>query len=171
MNDALLYYGQPSYIKCWSDVYLHNDTREMVVTGGKCNGVSSCDFSGYTELERIVIGDNCFNNAFYLRIDGLTKLKNLTIGINSFVRHGYGGDMSFSLSNCPLLKEVRFGSGSFRNYILSYVENLPSLELLHYGDESFLNTESASFQSECMNEEVMTRFDEIRNNFIWFKII
>ena len=83
-----------------------------------------------------------------VRIEGLNKLENVTIGDNSF-----GGDGSLYLRNCPLLKEVRIGYSSFTGYRYSYVENLESLELLQYGDvedisKNFWNLYYASFESD-----------------------
>ena len=128
MNDALLYYSQPYNIKCWSDVYVRSDMREVVVSDGRCNDITFIDWSEYRELESISIGDNCFARVEELHIDGLERLKNLT--------------------NCPLLKEVRFGVGSFADYTSSFVENLPSLQSIQYGDNSFIHIAFVSFQSD-----------------------
>ena len=150
VNDALLYYSQPYNIKCWSDVYVHSDMREVVVPDGRCNDITFIDWSEYRELESISIGDNCFARVEELHIDGLERLKNLTIGENSFTR--LRGDQNYNrkfyLTNCPVLKEVRFGVGSFADYTSSFVENLPSLEMIQYGDDSFIHIAFVSFQSD-----------------------
>ena len=152
------------YIKCWSDVYDPEGTREVIVGDGDCNysGRTVFDLSGFTNVERIVIGsnsftnvvtlnltglnelvsisigDSCFGEVNELRIEGLNKLENVTIGMNSFTQYKnyyyYNTKRKLYLRNCPLLKEVRIGRYSFSDYSYSYVENLESLELLEYGD-------------------------------------
>ena len=121
-----------------------------------CNdGGYIMDLSTYTELRIISIGDRSFYYVNELRIEGLTKLENVTIGMNSFTRCmgsvcTYSG--KFYLRNCPLLKEVRIGRYSFSSHMYSYVENLESLELIEYGDVNensynFYYAHYASFES------------------------
>ena len=123
-----------------------------------CNeGGSILDLNSYTELRRITIGDESFYNVGELHIEGLTKLENVTIGMNSFTtrKNSYydNNNRKFYLRNCPLLKELRIGRYSFSDYSYSYVENLESLELLEYGDVdensyNFYSAYYASFESD-----------------------
>ena len=133
------------------------NVTELVVGDGKCNEISSFDLSIYTELRSIIIGDECFMNVNELHIEGLTKLENVTIGMNSFTQYqnsyGSNSNRKFYLRNCPLLKELRIGRYSFSDYMYSYVENLESLELLEYGDVNetsynFYSIRYASFESD-----------------------
>ena len=153
MNDVLARYTQPYDIKCWSDVYLYDNVTEIIVPDNRCNDIASLDLSRYTELESITIGVSSFRSLNEFRIDGFEKLENLTIGEGSFTRNPNGADQyrKFYLMNCPLLKEVRIGHYAFADYAWSYVENLPSLELLLYGggnSRNFFYVNYASFQSE-----------------------
>ena len=59
-----------------------------MVGDNKCNeGGTFLDLSSYKELRIISIGDNSFSNVNELHIEGLTKLENVTIGMNSFTQY------------------------------------------------------------------------------------
>ena len=182
ISDVLSYHFQPYYIKCWNDVVVSNNITEYVVGNDKCNGGANVmNLNQYTELRIISIGDESFYNVDELHIEGLNKLENVTIGMNSFTKkkNSYFSSYStrkFYLRNCPLLKEVRIGRYSFSDYATSYVENLESLELLEYGDMSensynFNKARYVSFESEWMNTEWIIRFDEFEDDDIWQRLI
>ena len=77
---------------------------------------------GLTELERVVIGRYCF-----------AKEKSLVFEVTN--RHFY-------LRDCPLIKTLEIGGGSFMDYSLCEIENDDSLEVIEMGD---WNGESLSF--------------------------
>ena len=81
-------------------------------------------FIGLNELERVVIGRNCF-----------TKKKN-----------SYDNDPNrhFYLKNCERLRELKIGCYSFSDYSVCEIENVPSLEVIEMGE---LNEWSYIFDS------------------------
>ena len=74
---------------------------------------------GLPELERVVIGENCFTKEKYRYIndEGLDEDSN---------RHFY-------LKDCDKLRELRIGSRSFMDYFVCEIENVDSLEVIEMG--------------------------------------
>ena len=77
---------------------------------------------GLHQLERVVIGRNCF-----------TKQKN---------NAGNDPDRHFYLKDCERLRELKVGVYSFSDYSVCEIENVPSLEVIEIGE---LNEESECF--------------------------
>ena len=140
-----------------------NNITEIIIPHNSCNNANdNIDLTRYPYIRTLTIGDESFKHVNELHIEGMNKLENVTIGMNSFTQYknsyGSNGYRKFYLRNCPSLKEVRIGRYSFSDYMYSYVENLESLELLEYGDVNetsynFFNIRYASFESDCMNVE------------------
>lgn len=74
---------------------------------------------GLTELERVVIGRYCF-----------AKEKSLVFEVTN--RHFY-------LRDCPLIKTLEIGGGSFMDYSLCEIENDDSLEVIEMEQPSMEN--------------------------------
>lgn len=96
------------------------------------------DFSRFTRVNQIVIGDDSFENLKEFRLDGLPQLVTLKIGKNSFTkekkRHGDDGGRSFHIVNCQNLESIEIGIYSFCD-CSGEVEfkNLPKLKSLKIG--------------------------------------
>ena len=95
----------------------------IVIPDWACNDASyiEFDFSRFTKLETLEIGDECFGSVELFRIDGLNRLKSITIGKNSFThnKNWYGDDSSksFHILNCESLESIQIGEYSFnRNH-------------------------------------------------------
>ena len=107
-------------------------------------------FTRFTQLKELVIGDNCFMNVDQLNLVGLSKLKSVVIGENSFTAHpnsfGNNPNRFFFLRGCGSLKELRIGRYSFSDYATFEIENVPSLEVISIGDvnEASYNMYSSS---------------------------
>ena len=100
------------------------------------------NFSRFTLLEELTIGDYSFENVNEFVIDGLNELNSLMIGMNSFTkkRNSWGNDVnrSFVISNCVELKSIEIGSYSFSDYGGEFeLFNLPKLLVIKVDSWSF----------------------------------
>ena len=103
------------------------------------------DFSRFSILEELIIGDVCFCSVNIFKIDGLNELKLLKIGIRSFTHlksddSGWYGDnvekgnQSFHILNCIELESIEIGRFSFDDYGgLFELNNLPKLLTIKIG--------------------------------------
>ena len=97
------------------------------------------DVSLFSNLEELIIGNDCFDNVNLFKIDGLKHLKSIKIGDNSCTKNkeGYGENAtrSFSLMNCDELELIEIGRFSFSDYAGKFeVKNLPSLSSIKMGE-------------------------------------
>ena len=99
----------------------------------------SFDFSRFTLLEELIIGNNCFSNVVMFNIDGLNELKSLKIGKNSFTKkkniYANNINRSFQISNCDELESIEIGECSFSDYGGEFeLRNLPKLSTIKIGE-------------------------------------
>ena len=127
---------------------IESDITRITVSNncGNENTAASLHFTRFTQLKELVIGDDCFMNVDQLNLIGLSKLRSVVIGENSFTRKKYSADndpnRQFYLKNCPSLKELRIGRYSFSDYSVIEIENVDALEVIEMGD---LNEYSFNF--------------------------
>ena len=107
------------------------------------------DYSHYTLVESIEIGDDCFESVKTFKIDGLNRLKSLRIGKNSFTQvkeNEWNNDYqaaesrviiglkSFQILNCKLLESIEIGEYSFGDYGGDFeLRNLNALQSITVG--------------------------------------
>ena len=96
------------------------------------------DYSRYTLVESIEIGDDCFGSVKTFKIDGLNRLTTIKIGINSFTKkkNWWGNDKSksFHILNCESLESIQIGEYSFSDYTGEFeLKNLPQLQSIQIG--------------------------------------
>ena len=103
------------------------------------------NYSQYTLLEELIIGDDCFGSVNEFMIDGLNELKSVKIGRNSFTniksndRWDYNKannpNRSFAILNCVELESIEIGEYSFCDYGGGFeLKNLPKLESIKIGE-------------------------------------
>ena len=110
-----------------------------------CNNseYTTFDFSRFTLLEELIIGNDCFMNVNLFKIDGLNHLKSIKIGKNSFTRDksGWGNNdpcLSFSILNCAELNSIEIGRCSFSDYGGGFeLKNLPKLSIIKIDSFNF----------------------------------
>ena len=108
--------------------------------------------SRLTSLQELSVGDYCFENVKELRLVGVSGLKRVAIGSNSFTKskNGFGSDPNrrFQLKDCSALTELRVGRYSFSDYSVCEIENVNALEEIEFGDLKQVspNFESASLE-------------------------
>ena len=109
-------------------------------------------------LESIEIGDDCFDSVTTFKIDGLSRLKTLKIGSNSFTaeKYWFGNDetKSFLITNCEFLQSIEIGEYSFSDFAgpfeLKNLNSLTSIKIGIIGNWSY-NFYYASFVAQSIN--------------------
>ena len=96
------------------------------------------DFSRFSVIESIEIGDDCFGSVKTFQIDGLNRLKTIKIGNNSFTQEkngdGYIASKSFHILNCESLESIQIGEYSFSDFAGDFeLKNLPQLQSIQIG--------------------------------------
>ena len=121
----------------------------IIIPNRTCNDIDYTifDFSRFSIIESIEIGDNCFESVKTFKIEGLNRLKSLKIGNNSFTKkknsNGNDASKSFHILNCESLKSIQIGRYSFGDYAGDFeLKNLPQLQFIQIG---FLGSISTNF--------------------------
>ena len=96
------------------------------------------DFSRFSHVESIEIGNHCFASVKTFKIDGLNRLKTIKIGKNSFTQRknwfGKYESKSFHILNCESLESIQIGEYSFRDFGGEFeLKNLPQLQSIQIG--------------------------------------
>ena len=132
---------------------LDSDVSIVFVKSYSCNDASLTvlNVSRLTSLQELSIGDYCFENVKELRLVGLSGLKRVAIGSNSFTKskNGFGSDPNrrFQLKDCSALRELRVGRYSFSDYSVCEIENVDALEVIAMGE---LSSDSFNFHSASL---------------------
>ena len=119
---------------------LSSTVTEIIVENRCCRDPSFTvlDLRRFTNVRRIVIGDEAFMYVDQVTITGLSKLESVEIGMNSFTKkkNGYGNDSNrhFYLQSCPKLKSLKIGRYSFSDYTVCVIESVNALEVIEMGD-------------------------------------
>ena len=99
------------------------------------------DLSRYKNLKSVVIGDASYKYVNEVKVNGLSKLESVEIGMNSFTQHkdsnGNNPNRHFYVKNCPKLKSLKMGCYSFSDYTMIEIENVDALEVIEIGAYSF----------------------------------
>ena len=112
----------------------------IIIPDWTCNDKDyvTFDFSRFSTLESIEIGNNCFGSVEKFKIDGLSRLKTIRIGSHSFTqKKKYWGSKewkSFQILNCRLLESFQIGEYSFSDFAGDFeLKNLPQLLSIEIG--------------------------------------
>ena len=106
------------------------------------------DMGRFVNLVELRAGDSCCRRVTRVVIVGLKKLERVVVGGRSFrtlnylIIDGKDPNRHFFLKDCEKLKEVKIGRGSFKDFSVCEIENLPSLELIEMGE---LDVNSSNF--------------------------
>ena len=128
---------------------LHNHIEELIVENNSCNGPewTALDLSFMSHLRLFEVGYHCFTSVHEVKLIGLNHLERVVIGESCFTKKqnntpSYDSSRHFYLKNCERLRELKIGSGSFSDYSVCEIENVPSLEVIKMGE---LNKTSHNF--------------------------
>ena len=112
----------------------------IIIPNWTCNDIDYTifDFSRFTLVESIEIGNDCFGSVQTFKIDGLNRLKTIKIGNNSFTQHksSWVNDKSksFHILNCESLESIQIGEYSFSDFAGDFeLKNLPQLQFIQIG--------------------------------------
>ena len=105
------------------------------------------DLSLFSHLRVFEVGDYSFAFVDEVKLIGLNQLERVVIGRYCFAKEKSTLSKSnpsrhFYLRDCPMVKTLEIGCGSFMDYSLCEIENDGSLEVIEMGD---WNGESLSF--------------------------
>ena len=119
---------------------MDSSTTSIILPDWTCNDIEYTifDFSRFTLVESIEIGDNCFESVQTFKIDGLNRLKTIKIGNNSITQkknsNGNVKSKSFHILNCESLESIQIGRYSFSDYAGDFeLKNLPQLQFIQIG--------------------------------------
>ena len=117
---------------------LHNRIEELIVKNKSCNGKEwkSLDLSLLSKLRKLRIGDECFNEVERVKLNGLSELESVVVGVNSFTFQS-DTKTSFEMKDCEKLKELIIGCTSFNIFGKFSLENTPSMERIIMKGENF----------------------------------
>ena len=97
------------------------------------------DLSRFAELEKLTIGDGCFNYVSKVSMVGLKKLKSVSIGEKSFQNES--NDSELIVSDCPELVSLSVGNESFKGFREMKLSGLDGLKTVVMGGNCFKNAE------------------------------
>ena len=111
---------------------------ELVISPNSCNDMNELSLTKFKWLESIEIGNDCFGSVKTFKMDGLTRLKTIKIGKNSFTqkKNSNGNDKlkSFHILNCESLILIQIGEYSFSDFAGQFnLNNLPQLQSIQIG--------------------------------------
>lgn len=114
----------------------------LVVDSRCCNDseLKAIDFSRFSNLRELRVGDDSFENVEGVKVIGLAELRRIVIGENSFTKRKKdeyfpkNPDRHFYLRNCERLTDLKIGCFSFCDYSVCEIDNLLSLEVIEIGD-------------------------------------
>ena len=119
---------------------MNSSITSIVLPNWTCNDIDYTvfDFSRFTQVESIEIGNDSFESVKTFQIDGLNRLKSLKIGNNSFTQkrywHGNDSSKSFHILNCESLESIQIGKYSFSDFAGDFeLKNLPQLQFIQIG--------------------------------------
>ena len=126
-------------------------TLEVMSVSDNCYNeeeMKELDLSGFVNLRKIKVGNECFSSVNEVKLIGLSELESVEIEKNSFTKKkssfGNNPNRHFYLRDCPRMKSLKMGDCSFSDYTVLEIENVDALEVIEM-DGSF-NFESASLE-------------------------
>ena len=116
---------------------LDSSVREIVIDNNVLTDPSftELDMSRFVNLSGFEVGNYCFCNVDKVKLIGLNQLERVVIGKECFRKatrvliHRH-----FHVKNCERLRELKIGYGSFNDYSVCEIENVPSLEVIEMGE-------------------------------------
>ena len=101
------------------------------------------DLSFMSSLRLLEVGNECFKCVDEVKLILLSDLERVVIGKRCFrKKKEKNPDRHFYLKNCERVRELKMGCGSFSDYSVCEIENVPSLEVIEMGE---LNEGSSNF--------------------------
>ena len=125
-------------------------TLEVMSVSDNCYNeeeMKELDLSGFVNLRKIKVGNECFSSVNEVKLIGLSELESVCIGSKAFGRDDNSKGGSFCLKNCPKLKSLKMGRYSFSDYTVCEIENVDALEVIEMGFINFLYASTLELKS------------------------
>ena len=147
---------------------LDSTIETIIVDNNGCNDRSFTvlNLTRFVNLRVFEVGDYSFSYVNEVHMIGLPELERVVIGENCFTTEKYryinddyfdedNSNRHFYLKHCDKLRELRIGSQSFMDYSVCEIESVDSLEVIEMGRlndrSSFFHYASLELKS-CSNE-------------------
>ena len=147
---------------------LDSTVETIIVDNNSCNDRSFTvlNLTRFVNLKVFEVGDYSFSYVNEVHMIGLPELERVLIGENCFTKEKYNyinddvykvvnSNRHFYLKDCEKLRELRIGSQSFMDYSVCEIESVDSLEVIEMGRlndrSSFFHYASLELKS-CSNE-------------------
>ena len=125
---------------------LDSTVKSIIVDGCNDRSFTVLNLARFVDLKEFEVGDYSLYHVDEVKLIGLNQLERVVIGKNCFTKHKneWGNDPNrhFYLKNCERLRELKIGRQAFMDYSVCEIENVPSLEVIEMGE---LNEESNNF--------------------------
>lgn len=130
---------------------LSSSLTQLITDNYCCNDeeLTRVDFSRWTLLECIEIGDHCFQHVTDVKMLGMKRLRSVAIGCHCFEEPSG----SFRLEKCKRLKELRVDSFSFGCFSICEITGVDRLRDIAIGDYCFKSVSRVELKSESPWEE------------------
>ena len=119
---------------------MDSSITSIIIPNWTCNDIDYTifDFSRFSIVESIEIGNDCFKSVQTFKIEGLNRLETIKIGNNSFTQEknssGNDSSKSFHILNCESLESIQIGRYSFSDFGGEFeLKNLPQLQSIQIG--------------------------------------
>ena len=119
---------------------IDSSISSIIIPNWTCNDIDYTifDFSRFSIVESIEIGNDCFESVKTFQIEGLNRLKTIKIGNNSFTQRkndeGNDKSKSFHILNCESLESIEIGEYSFSDFGGEFeLKNLTQLQSIQIG--------------------------------------
>ena len=124
-----------------NDLIVPMSIEEFVIGKGMFNdeNITSLHFSPLLVLlQRIEIGNGCFENVREFVVDGLESLESVKIGEYCFrISDNERNDGVCRITNCPNLRQLEIGYESFVDFKSIELSNVNSIQSIKFGDLCF----------------------------------
>ena len=131
---------------------------DSCVCNDKCEIV--LDLSSFSNLKAFVVGSHSFSYVNEVKLIGLNELERVVIGEDCFtkvINNMLKNDCNrhFYLKDCERMRELKIGRWSFADYSVCEIENVNSLEVIEMGivNELSYNFCFASLQLESETDK------------------
>ena len=154
---------------------LSSSVTQLIVDCCCDNGqLNTLDFSNWRALKVIEIGSHSFQSVEVVKIVGLNELERVVIGKNCFtceMPNGPNPNRRFTLKDCEKLKELKMGRWCFYEYTTCEIENNPSLEVIEMGEMGWVSNvfhfASLTLSSNPQRIRVMNRLSDAAILSVW----
>ena len=156
---------------------IHSCIRVLTVDSNTQDAttITSTMFSAFVNLAELRVGTGCFENVETVKLIGLQKLERVVIGDNCFTkqknRFGLNEKRRFYARNCERLRELRIGRYSFSDYTMCAIENMPSLEVIEFGEVDYVSCNffyaSMELRSASLKRRMTNRPIDAEIHCVW----